>query len=111
MEEILIHLGYEVYFKSGTGLDFIEQLALADDPPDIIISEVQVDDLRDISLFRHLRYHYPSVRLLAFSADNSEWNMQTAKADGAHAFLEKGCSLLELQDMLEQLRSPRLVTR
>lgn len=109
--EILNHLNYQVLIKAGNALDFIEQLAMTDDQPDIIISEVQLTDLPDISLFRHLRYHYPEAKLLAFSADDSNWTVDMVRQEGADAFLEKGCSLQTLQQILDDLVSPVLQPR
>jgi DNA-binding NarL/FixJ family response regulator len=109
--EILSHLKYQVIIRSGSALDFIEQLATTDEQPDIIISEVQLIDLPDISLFRHLRYHYPDIKLLAFSADDSNWTVDLVKREGADAFLEKGCSLQILQRVLGELTSPALQSR
>jgi DNA-binding NarL/FixJ family response regulator len=103
LEEILIYLNYSVIIKSGDPLEFIEQLALSDDAPDIILSEVELNDMQDISLFRHFRHHYPGVKILAFSADDTEWTVQNVLQEGAHAFLEKGCSLQSLQDMLANI--------
>jgi DNA-binding NarL/FixJ family response regulator len=84
-------------------MDFIENLATCETPPGIIISEIQLTDLPDVSLFRHLKYHYPEVKLLAFSADSSIWTTDMAMQEGADAFLEKGCSLQELQKVLHEL--------
>ncbi|RYY17390.1 MAG: response regulator transcription factor [Chitinophagaceae bacterium] len=105
LAEVLTHLNYNVIIRSGNAFDFIELLATADEHPDIIISEVQLNDLQDISMFRHLRYHYPETKILAFSADGSEWTIETALKDGADAFLEKGCSLHNLQQVLSQISS------
>jgi DNA-binding NarL/FixJ family response regulator len=109
LEEILTHLDYDVVIKSGDTLGFIECLALSEQSPDIILSEVELDDLQDISLFRHLRHHYPGTKILAFSADNTEWTIKTALREGAHAFLEKGCSLQSLQTTLARIAPARLV--
>lgn len=109
LEEILSHLNYEVVIQSGDPLDFIEELALADQSPDIILSEVVFEDMEDISLFRHLRHHYPGTKILAFSADNTEWSIKNALREGAHAFLEKGCSLYSLQASLARIAPARKV--
>ncbi|HTE25022.1 response regulator [Flavitalea sp.] len=101
--EVLTHLNYQVVIKSGNALDFIELLATADQLPHIIISEVQLNELQDISLFRHLRLHYPEIKLLAYSGDDSEWTVDLVLKEGADAFLEKGCSLQELQLVLHQI--------
>jgi DNA-binding NarL/FixJ family response regulator len=100
---ILSHLKYDVTIHTGDSLEFIENLAASEVPPDVIISEVQLHDLPDVSLFRHLRYHYPEVKLLAFSGDNSAWTTDAAIEEGANAFLLKGCSLYELQHTLLNL--------
>ena len=111
LSEVLTYLNYEVIIKSGETLDFIELLATTDRLPDIIISEVQLNDLPGISLFRHLRHHYPETRLLAFSADDSEWTIQLALEEGAYAFLEKGSSLQKLQQVLEMISSPEFESK
>jgi DNA-binding NarL/FixJ family response regulator len=103
LAEVLTHLNYDVIIKSGNTLDFIELLATADQQPDIIISEVQLNDLPDVSLFRHLRHHYPEIKLLAFSADDSEWTVDLVLQEGANAFLQKGSSLQRLQQVLESI--------
>ena len=84
-------------------LDFIEQLATVDKLPDIIISEVQLNDLNDISIFRYIRLHYPDIKLLAYSGDDSEWTVDQVLKEGADAFLEKGCSLHALQQELHRI--------
>ena len=105
LAEVLGHLNYQIIIKSGKALDFIELLATAEELPDIIISEVQLNDLNDISLFRHLRHQYPEIKLLAYSGDDSEWTVDQVLKEGADAFLEKGCSLQELQNVLHQISS------
>lgn len=105
LEEILGHLEYEVILRSGETLDFIEQLAVSEEQPAIIISEVQLNDMPDVSMFKHLSFHYPEIKLLAFSADNSEWAVDTALQEGAHAFLQKGCSLHEMETILDEIVS------
>lgn len=103
MDEILTHLYYEVMFKSGAGVAFLEELAVRDEIPEIIISEPRLRDLPDISIFRHLKFHYPGTLLVAYSADNTEWNIENAISEGADTFIEKGCSLHELQTTLATL--------
>jgi DNA-binding NarL/FixJ family response regulator len=103
LAEVLTYLNYDVIIKSGNTLDFIELLAMSDQQPDIIISEVELNDLEDISLFRHLRYHYPGIKLLAFSGDDSEWTVDLIFQQGADAFLQKGSSLQKLQQVLYSL--------
>jgi len=103
MDEILTHLDYDVLFKSGSGVAFLEELAVREELPEIIISEPRLRDLPDISIFRHLRFHYPNTLLVAYSADNSEWTIETAINEGADTFIEKGCSLHELQISLVTL--------
>jgi DNA-binding NarL/FixJ family response regulator len=97
MDEILSHLEYDVLFQSGSGVAFLEELAVRDELPEIIISEPRLRDLPDISIFRHLKFHYPNTLLVAYSADNSEWTIETSISEGADTFIEKGCSLHELQ--------------
>lgn len=109
LEEILTHLNYDVIIKSGDTLDFIEQLAECQQHPSIIISEVNLIDLPDVSMFRHLRHHYPEIKLIAFSADNSAWTIDTVMKEGALAFLQKGCSLQELQVLLEEINSTEMM--
>ncbi len=104
MDEILNHLEYDVLFKSGSVVAFLEELAVRENLPEIIIAEPRLRDLPDISIFKHLKYHYPNTLLVAYSADNSEWNIQTALAAGADTFIVKGCSLNELEDALYELR-------
>ena len=109
--EVLSHLNYNILFKSGSAIDFIEMLATAEEQPDIIIAEVQLYDLQDISLFRHLRYHYPGIKLLAFSADDTERTVELVLQEGADAFLAKGCSLQQIQHALELVYRSELQPR
>lgn len=111
LAEILIYLNYEVVIKSGNTLDFIEQLAMTDDPPQVIISEIELSDVRGLSIFRHFRFHYPEVKLLAFSVDDSEWSVDLALEQGADLFLRKGCSLKSLQQALESIMDKDFQTK
>jgi DNA-binding NarL/FixJ family response regulator len=111
MHESLTKLDYHVLIKSSESILFLEELADAERLPDIIISEPRLNDLPDISIFRHLRFHYPSAILVAYTSPDSEWNMQTASREGAHAFLEKGCSLHELQLTLDALKGSEINSR
>ena len=105
LAEVLTHLNYHIIIKSGNAVDFIEMLARAEELPNIVISEVQLNDLDDISVFRHLRLHYPEIKLLAYSGDDSEWTVDLVLKEGADAFLEKGCSLQQLQQELHRISS------
>jgi len=105
LAEILIHLNYNVILKSGSALEFIELLATSEEQPHIIISEIQLNDLRNVSLFKHLRHHYPGVKLVAFCADDSEWTINHVHREGADAFIAKGCSLSNLQETLGKIGS------
>ena len=111
LEEIMIHLNYEIVARSGDSLDFIEQLAMLENTPDAIISETQLTDLPDISLFRHLKFHYPEVPILAFSADDTMYSVDLALAEGADGFLEKGCSLQQLQERLVEITMKNLIVK
>jgi len=106
LAEILIYLNYDVIIKSGSAFEFLGLLAASEKLPNIIISEVKVEDHQHVSLFRHLRYHYPDVRLVAFSADDSEWTVDHVRREGADAFIPKGCSLINLQETLLKINSP-----
>ena len=111
LAEVLTYLNYQIIIKSGNAVDFIEMLATADELPHIIISEVQLNDLEDISIFRHLRLHYPEIKLLAYSGDDSEWTVDLVLNEGADAFLEKGCSLQQLQHELHRISSMEFQAR
>jgi two-component system, NarL family, invasion response regulator UvrY len=111
LAEVLAHLNYQIIIKSGNSVEFIEKLAMAEELPDIIISEVQLHDIEDISIFRHLRLHYPEIRLLAYSGDDSEWTVDLVLKEGADAFLEKGCSLQQLQYELHRISSMQFQAR
>jgi two-component system invasion response regulator UvrY len=111
LAEVLTHLNYHIIIKSGNAVDFIEMLATAEELPHIVISEVQLNDLDGISIFRHLRLHYPEIKLLAYSGDDSEWTVDLVLKEGADAFLEKGCSLQQLQHELYRISSMEFQSR
>jgi CheY-like chemotaxis protein len=53
-----------------------------------------------------LKAQWPDIKIIAFSITNSRREEERAIEAGAHAFVSKLCSIVELQKVLHDMQEP-----
>lgn len=100
--EVLNHLGYKVTIEASNGTDLFEKLKTKAIPT-ICILDIHMPEMDGFETCRQLRIHYPDIRILAFSTDNTDVSVSKMLSCGAHGFLEKGGSLEDINHSLNSI--------
>jgi DNA-binding NarL/FixJ family response regulator len=100
--EVLTHLGYYVTVEASNGEELLKTLDRTDLPA-ICILDIHMPKMDGFETCRQLKLKYPSIRILAFSTDNTDASVAKVLESGAHAFLEKGGSLEDINASLNQI--------
>lgn len=75
-----------------------------DDPPDVIISDVQMPEVDGLELLARVRDRHPDLPVLLISAFGSAQLHQRARELGAAAVLDKPVRLPKLLQLVEELK-------
>ena len=105
MQEILTLWGYVVVLKAINGKDFFRQLTTAN-APDICITDINMPEMNGYETIRELRKNWPDIKVVAFSITNNKREEERALKAGAHAFVSKLSSIIELQKVLKSMKLP-----
>ena len=100
--EVLNHLGYKVTIEASNGKELLEMLKKTV-MPSICILDIHMPEMDGFETCSHLRIHYPDIRILAFSTDNTDASVSKMLSCGAHGFLEKGGSLEDISRSLNSI--------
>ncbi|MFJ7669180.1 response regulator [Lysinibacillus sp. NPDC097195] len=60
--------GFTVTESIRTGQETIEKLQQSSNLPAIILTDLYIPDVEGCSLVRHIRYHYPAIKIIVVSA-------------------------------------------
>lgn len=60
--------GFRVTESFRTGQEAIKKLNLSSSLPAIILTDLYIPDVEGCSLVRHIRHHYPSIKIIVISA-------------------------------------------
>ncbi|OQP39840.1 hypothetical protein A4H97_16600 [Niastella yeongjuensis] len=105
IKEILSLWGYEVVLTAIHGKDLLRQLTTANSP-DICITDLNMPVMNGYETIAALREKWPGIKVIAFSITNSSCEELRALQTGAHAFVSKTGSIIELQKVLHDMQQP-----
>jgi two-component system, NtrC family, response regulator AtoC len=101
--ETLVTLDIEVE-QAGDAVRALE--AIARGPFDIVVLDLRLPDVSDLTLLRKVRQLLPDAFVLLMTAFGTPEIIAEAKALGAHGILSKPFALEELSRLLAQRRGP-----
>lgn len=103
IQEILSLWGYEVILTAIHGKDLLRQLTTAN-TPEICITDLNMPVMNGYETIAALREKWPGIKVIAFSITNSSYEELRALQAGAHAFVSKTGSIIELQKVLQDMQ-------
>ena len=105
IHEILTLWGYKVVLTAINGKDLLRQLTTAN-APDICITDLNMPIMNGYETIAALKEKWPGIKIIAFSITNSTYEEMRALQVGAHAFVSKTGSIIELQKVLQDMQQP-----
>ena len=105
IQEIITLWGYNVVLKAIHGKDLLRQLS-TDNVPDICITDLNMPVMDGYETIAALKAQWPDIKIIAFSITNSRREEERALEAGAHAFVSKLGSIVELQKVLHDMQEP-----
>jgi DNA-binding NarL/FixJ family response regulator len=105
IHEILTLWGYKVTLTAIHGKDLLRQLTTAN-APDICITDLNMPVMNGYETIASLKEKWPGIKIIAFSITNSSSEGMRALQVGAHAFVSKTGSIIELQKVLQEMQQP-----
>lgn len=103
IHEIISIWGYDVVLEAVNGKDFFSRLTTAN-APDICITDLNMPVMDGFETIKELREKWPGIKVIAFSITGNKKEEERALLQGAHAFVSKSGSILELQKMLQKMK-------
>lgn len=96
---------YDVLLVAENGRDLLDQLALANQLPDIVLLDVSMPEMDGFETALYLRQSYPAIKVLALSMDDREEHIVKMIRNGARGYLLKGCRPTEFRRALDEIMS------
>jgi CheY-like chemotaxis protein len=103
IQEIISLWGYDVVLTAIHGKDLLRQLATGN-VPDICITDLNMPVMDGYETIAALRKQWPHIKVIAFSITNTRREEERALEAGAHAFVSKLGSIVELQKVLHDMQ-------
>ncbi|MBO9203460.1 MULTISPECIES: response regulator [Niastella] len=103
IQEILSMWGYEVVLTAINGKDLLRQLTPTN-APDICITDLNMPVMNGYETIAALKEQWPGIKIIAFSITSNSSEGLRALHAGAHAFVSKTGSIVELQKVLQQMQ-------
>jgi CheY-like chemotaxis protein len=105
IQEIISLWGYDVVLTAIHGKDLLRQLSNGN-IPDICISDLNMPVMNGYETIAALKEQWPDIKIIAFSITNTKREEERALEAGAHAFVSKLSSIVELQKVLHDMQEP-----
>jgi CheY-like chemotaxis protein len=103
IQEILSMWGYNISLTAIHGKDLLRQLS-PDNMPDICITDLNMPVMDGFHTIAALKAAWPDVKIIAFSITNTKREEEQAVEAGAHAFVSKLSSIMELKKVLRSMQ-------
>jgi DNA-binding NtrC family response regulator len=95
LSEGLSDVGYRVK-QAATGAEAREMLADTGDDPLVVVLDLRLPDVTDLSLLQHIRASRPDVPVVMMSAHGSADDARQATSLGAFRFVIKPFDVIEM---------------
>ncbi|MFL5747236.1 MAG: response regulator transcription factor [Niastella sp.] len=105
IQEILELWGYKIVLTAINGKDLLRQLTTVN-APDICITDLNMPVMNGFETIAALKEKWPGIKIIAFSMTNNPCEEIRALQVGAHAFVSKTDSIIELQKVLQDMQQP-----
>jgi DNA-binding NarL/FixJ family response regulator len=104
---LLLHAigGFEVVLEAANGHALMDALAKSNQPPDIILLDVNMPLMNGIETAAALIKTYPLIKVVALSMNTDDISLIGMIRNGCCAYLMKDISPAELQKALEEVHS------
>jgi DNA-binding NtrC family response regulator len=99
LSEGLSDAGYPVQ-EAASGTEAREAIAAAEGRPLVVILDLRLPDVTDLSLLRHIRITRPDVPVVMMSAHGTAEDAEQATALGAFRFVPKPFDLVEIIEVV-----------
>lgn len=91
----LTSLGFDVSIKATGWADFLRQLPQCDAVPQICIVDIDTPEIEEYGTAKLIKARYPEMKIIAYTL--FERNYKEVKSFGIDLFIDKGCSLPQMQ--------------
>lgn len=105
IQEIISLWGYDVVLTAIHGKDLLRQLSTGS-IPDICITDLNMPVMDGYETIAALKAQFPDVKIIAFSITNTKREEERALEAGAHVFVSKLSSIVELKKVLHDMQEP-----
>jgi len=95
--------GVEVVGEAADGAELIAQVGRL--APDIVLTDIAMPGMNGIDATAYIREHHPGVRVLILSMSEQPHVVKRAVASGAHGYIMKGATSMELEDAVRGVMS------
>ncbi|MBW7914626.1 MAG: response regulator transcription factor, partial [Taibaiella sp.] len=93
----------EVLFDVANGRELVDAIHAADIRPDICIIDINMPEMNGYDTARHIKRHFPKIKMLALSMYDDEDNIIKMLRNGANGYLLKDSEPDVLVDALKAL--------
>lgn len=93
----------EVLFDAANGRELVDAIHAADIRPDICIIDINMPEMNGYDTARHIKKHFPKIKMLALSMYDDEDNIIKMLRNGANGYLLKDSEPDVLVDALKAL--------
>ena len=95
--------GFEVVGEAADGAELIALVAKL--APDIVLTDISMPGMNGIDATAHIREHHPQVQVLILSMSEQPHVVKRAVASGAHGYIMKGATTIELEQAVRGVMS------
>jgi len=103
LSERLTEEGYPVR-QASTGAEALTVLASLGRHPTVVLLDLRLPDVSDLTLFRRIRERWPDVPVILMTAHGSAEEAQAAMAEGAFRFVGKPFDVAEIAALVGEAR-------
>jgi DNA-binding NtrC family response regulator len=103
LSERLIEDGYPVR-QASNGAEALAVLATLDGQPAIVLLDLRLPDVQNLTLFRKIRALRPEVPVILITAHGSAEDAEEAMAEGAYRFVGKPFDVAEIAALVNEAR-------
>lgn len=97
--------GFPIIYEAINGKKALEQLN--DVQPDIVIMDIRMPVMSGLEALRIIKQHYPNIKVIILTENNSKVYISESINIGADAFLKKNCDIEVLVSVIKDMGSKR----
>ncbi|SHF24765.1 two component transcriptional regulator, LuxR family [Mariniphaga anaerophila] len=90
-------------YEAGNGLELLELLKLLDNPPHVILLDIQMPLMDGIEAHNRIRKLYPSQKVIILTMEDEEQFIMHMISEGVNGYLLKNAEPEELEEAIEKV--------